>query len=92
MYRYPKCVSQPKKLLKYNFRMTWKVKFEFRILGFFRVPPEHKEGHERAGWVGNHCASGALEQLADLAKTQSNQYLLFLTSSQATVAKRVRRQ
>lgn len=49
--------------------MTWKVKFEFRILGFFRVPPEHKEGHERAGWVGNHCASGALEQLADLAKT-----------------------
>lgn len=70
MYRYPTCVSQAKKLSKYyTFRVTWKAKFEFRFLGFFRVPPEHKEGQERAGWVGNHCASGALEQLADLAKT-----------------------
>lgn len=34
--------------------MTWKTKFEFRILGPFRVPPQGEMG-QRGWWYDNMC-------------------------------------
>ena len=42
--------------------MTWKVKFEFRILGLFRVPPQEHGDMRELGWCVTVCA-----KLADLA-------------------------
>lgn len=41
--------------------MTWKVRFEFRILGLFRVPPPNLQT-----WK-SQAGGEALGQLADLA-------------------------
>lgn len=77
--KYSKCIIQANKLSnkifylhKYTFRMIWKTKFEFIILGRFRVPPQNMGTWENGAGGVPMCAMRALWQLADLAQTCFN--------------------
>lgn len=77
--KYSKRIIQANKLSnkmfclhKYMFRMTWKTKFDFRILGLSRVPPQNTGTWESGAGGVTMCAMRALWQLADLAQTCFN--------------------